>query len=77
MRMQDLLSSNHVSIKANKNAEAAHSADETKPLTQAGSSELGPEDLEGTSGSPAEAEGSDISPAAGMCCCFCMHPCIS
>lgn len=67
MRMQDLLSSNHISTKVHKDTEPAHSADETKPLTQAGSSDLGPEDLQGSSSSPAGTEGtSGISPAAGI-----------
>lgn len=73
MRMQDLLSSSHISTKVHKDPEPGQSADETKPLTQAGSSELGPEDMCGTAGSPAEAEGSSgISPAAGECSsCWC------
>lgn len=71
MRMQDLLGSNRISSRVSKDAEPAHSADESKPLTQAGSSDLGPEDLEGTSGSPVKAEGaSGISPAAGKLCCL-------
>ena len=60
MRMQDLLSSNHISSKVHK--EEAQSAEETKPLTLAGSSSLGPEDMGGDSNSP-RAEASSISPA--------------
>ena len=62
MRMQDLLSSNHISTKIHK--EEAPSAEETKPLTLAGSSSLGPEDM---GGDPSvEAESSSISPSGGL-----------